>query len=97
VFKSRHGREFYERAMLVRAKKINPNISDHGFRSTFRDWCGDETKHERETAELALSHKIGGVEGSYRRKTALAKRRALMDEWARYCEPGEVISINAAA
>jgi hypothetical protein len=83
--------------MLTRTYYINPNIVDHGFRSTFRDWCGDETKHERETAELALSHKIGGVECSYRRKTALAKRRALIDEWARYCELGEVISINTPA
>jgi hypothetical protein len=96
VFLGRHGRVLHERAMITRTHYINPNIADHGFRSTFRDWCGDETKHERETAELALSHKIGGVEGSYRRKTALAKRRALMDEWARYCESGEVISINTA-
>jgi integrase len=97
VFLGRHGRVLHERAMLTRTHNINPNISDHGFRSTFCDWCGDETKHERETAELALSHKIAGVRGIYRRKTALAKRRLLMDEWARYCESGEVISINTAA
>jgi hypothetical protein len=37
--------------MITRTHYINPNVADHGFRSTFRDWCGDETKHERETAE----------------------------------------------
>jgi len=97
VFLGGHGRLLHERAMIARTHYINPMIADHGFRLTFRDCCGDETKHERETAELALSHKIGDVEGSYRRKTALAKRRAPMDEWATYCESGKVISINTAA
>jgi integrase len=54
----------------------------HGFRSSFRDYCGDETEHSRELTELALAHKTGGdVELSYRRRTALAKRGAIMAEW----------------
>jgi len=58
----------------------------HGFRSTFRDWVGDETMHQREIAEAALAHAIGDeTEEAYRRGTALKKRRALMDDWAAYC------------
>lgn len=58
----------------------------HGFRSTFRDWAGDETHFQRETIELALAHAIDDdTEEAYRRGTALAKRRKLMDAWAKYC------------
>ena len=28
----------------------------HGFRSTFRDWAGEETDHPREVIEAALAH-----------------------------------------
>jgi integrase len=60
----------------------------HGFRSTFRDWAGNETHFPREVAEAALAHVIGDkAEQAYRRSDALEKRRALMEAWARYCEP----------
>jgi integrase len=58
----------------------------HGFRSTFRDWCGDETDAAWEVAEAAIAHKVGNeTEQAYRRGTALEKRRALMIQWADYC------------
>ncbi|MHA6641837.1 hypothetical protein [Mesorhizobium sp. A623] len=58
----------------------------HGFRSSFRDWAGEETSHPREIAEWSLGHKVGGeVERAYRRGDALEKRRQLMGEWATYC------------
>jgi len=53
----------------------------HGFRSTFRDWCGDHGV-QREIAEAALGHVVLGVEGDYRRRDALALRRQLMQRWA---------------
>ena len=57
----------------------------HGFRSSFRDWAGDETNHPREVIEAALAHRSGDkVEQAYRRSDALEKRRALMEEWAQY-------------
>jgi len=62
----------------------------HGFRSAFRDWAGNETNFPREVAEAALAHVIGDkAEQAYRRSDALEKRRALMEAWARHCEPGE--------
>jgi integrase len=74
-------------AMVLRRMKIE-GATPHGFRSSFRDWCGDKTTFPREVAEAALSHAIGDkTEAAYRREDALAKRRRLMDAWAKYCEP----------
>jgi integrase len=81
---------------------IRPALTTHGFRSTFRDWCGDETAFPREVAEAALAHKIGNaVEAAYRRSKALEKRRRLMDAWSSYCarQPAKgdnVVSIREA-
>jgi integrase len=57
----------------------------HGFRSTFRDWAGETTNFQREVIEAALAHVVGDdTERAYRRGDALAKRRKLMDAWAKY-------------
>ena len=65
----------------------------HGFRSSFRDWCGECTTFPREIAEAALAHSIGNsVEQAYRRGDALEKRRQMMDEWAEFIEPRPSIS-----
>jgi integrase len=73
----------------------------HGFRSSFRDWAGEETSFPREIAEQALAHATGGaVEQAYRRGDALEKRRALMEAWANYCEPrasGNVVAMRERA
>lgn len=70
----------------------------HGFRSSFRDWCGDATSFPRDVAEAALAHVVQGVEAAYRRGSALAKRRKLMEAWERYClteKVGEVIPLRS--
>jgi integrase len=60
-------------------------ITSHGFRSTFRDWAGDETHYPNHVVEMALSHAIGDkVEAAYRRGDLFRKRRALMEDWASY-------------
>ena len=33
----------------------------HGLRSSFRDWCGEETSFPREVAEAALAHSTGNA------------------------------------
>lgn len=72
------------RALLHRMKR--PDVTTHGFRSTFRDWAGDCTHVQREVIEAALAHRIkDGVEAAYRRSTALEKRRKLMESWSDYC------------
>jgi integrase len=64
------------------------DVTVHGFRSAFRDWCGEATDFPREIAEAALAHIVGdAAERAYRRGDALEKRRALMQAWADYIEP----------
>lgn len=70
--------------MLLRRMKLI-DVTVHGFRSSFRDWCGDATSFPREVAEAALAHKVGDeTERAYRRSDALEKRRKLMQAWADY-------------
>jgi integrase len=67
-------------------KEVGGSITAHGFRSTFRDWAGDETFFPREIAEAALAHAVGDrVESAYRRGDALSKRREMMAAWSAYC------------
>ncbi|MGO4673312.1 tyrosine-type recombinase/integrase [Bosea sp. 2YAB26] len=68
--------------MLLRRMGAS-EFTQHGFRSSFRDWCGESTTFAREVAEAALSHTVGDeAEQAYRRGDALEKRRKLMDAWA---------------
>lgn len=58
----------------------------HGFRSSFRDWVGEETSFAGDVAEMALAHTIKNkTEAAYRRGSMMAKRVVLMDNWADYC------------
>jgi integrase len=64
------------------------NATPHGFRSSFRDWCGELTSFPREVAEAALAHSIPDrTEAAYRRGSAIEKRRQMMEEWAAFCVP----------
>jgi integrase len=65
---------------------IGNGYTTHGFRSSFRDWCKEQTNFPREIAELALAHVVADKsEAAYSRGDALDKRRQLMAAWARYC------------
>ena len=68
---------------ILRDQGLADRATVHGFRSAFRDWCA-ETGKPREIAEAALAHTVGGVEGAYFRSDLLARRRALMDQWAAF-------------
>ena len=72
-------------AMLLR--DMVDNVTVHGFRSTFRDWCGEVTHFPRDVAEAALAHRVGdSTEAAYRRGDALEKRRMMMAAWSAYCD-----------
>jgi len=73
-------------AMLMALRRMGRrDLTTHGFRSTFRDWCAEETHYPRDVCEMALAHKIeSDVESAYRRGDLLEKRRALMNDWAAY-------------
>jgi integrase len=71
-------------ANVIARHSVTP-ATTHGMRSTFRDWAGDCTDFPRDLIEAALAHTLGKVEAAYRRGTALAKRRELMESWATLC------------
>jgi integrase len=64
------------------------DITIHGFRSSFRDWCAEAVGNSfsREVCEHALAHSLPDrVEAAYRRGDLLEKRVMLMQAWADYC------------
>ncbi|MBS0229396.1 MAG: integrase arm-type DNA-binding domain-containing protein [Proteobacteria bacterium] len=70
-------------------KALRPGLTAHGFRSTFRDWTGDQTAYPRDVAEMALAHAIKDkTEAAYRRRDMLERRARLMQDWATYCTQG---------
>lgn len=74
-------------AMLQVLERLgHRGITVHGFRSTFRDWCGARSNFPREVAEMALAHRIGNAtEQAYLRDDLFAKRRRMMDAWCTFC------------
>jgi integrase len=71
--------------MLLR-RMGRDDMTAHGLRSTFRDWCAERTNFASEVAEMALAHVISNkVEAAYRRGDLFEKRRQLMEHWATFC------------
>jgi integrase len=86
--------------MLLR-RMGRDDLTAHGFRSTFSDWCSERTNFPSEVREMALAHTVSDkVEAAYRRGDLFQKRRQVMDAWARYCDAspinGEVVALALA-
>jgi integrase len=90
VFPSTTGGPPSDMTLSAVCRRLAVPAVPHGFRSTFRDWCGERTAFAREVAEAALGHAVGNeVETAYRRGDALEKRRKLMEAWAGFLsKPG---------
>jgi integrase len=78
-------------------------VTIHGFRSSFSDWAHEQTAHSAHTIEISLAHNVGSeVERAYRRTDMIAKRRHLMEAWARFCASppakaqGGVVALRSA-
>ena len=71
VFSARPGRPLARIALLnVLHRMGREGVAVHGFRSSFRDWAGDQTGFPREVIEAALAHVVGDkAEQAYRRAT----------------------------
>lgn len=87
-------------AMDMLIRRMNLDVTVHGFRSSFRDWAAELTNHSNEVVEMALAHTISSkVEAAYRRGDLLEKRRALMADWQEFCQKTittNVVFMNAA-
>ena len=70
---------------VLRATGLAERATVHGFRSTFRDWAAECTSAPHAVMELSLAHAVGSsVEQAYARSDLIAKRRVLMDQWAKF-------------
>ena len=57
----------------------------HGFRSTFKTWCGEVDKARDEVSEAALAHQDGNaVRAAYLRAQYLDERAELMRRWEKF-------------
>ena len=84
--------------MLSVLRRLETKPTVHGFRSSFRDWAGEQTQVPREIAEQALAHKTDNkVEAAYLRSDFFEKRRDLMNLWAAHLgsPTGEVLAFSS--
>jgi integrase len=86
VFPGARGPRMSTTAMLELTWEVGgKDLTVHGFRSCFSDWCRDQTSFSRDVVEMALAHTIKDKsEAAYRRLDALDKRRRLMEQWSRF-------------
>lgn len=93
-FGARNGRPLSNMALLQLMRGIGYGVGGsrgdavpHGFRSSFRDWAGEVSSFPNHVCEMALAHVVANkAEAAYRRGDLFDKRRAMMEEWARWCE-----------
>ena len=86
IFPSATGRMLSDSAVSKLMRENGIDAVPHGFRSSFRDWCGD-TGVAREVAEACLAHTIKNeVEAAYARSDLLERRRTVMQSWAHYVQ-----------
>ena len=89
VFTHGGGKPLHDSQLRRLLRELGIAAVPHGFRSTFRDWAGEETDHPREVIEAALAHVVRNrVEAAYARSDLFERRRVLMDDWARYLAQG---------
>jgi integrase len=83
VFPGQQGKQMSDMTLTAVLKRMDRgDLTQHGFRSTFRDWAGETTSFPREVIEHALAHKLKDqAEAAYQRGDLLQKRRLLMEDW----------------
>jgi len=97
------GQPINKNALMLTLRGMgHDEITVHGFRSTFSDWCAEQTNTPSEVREMALAHAVSDkVEAAYRRGDLFEKRRQLAEAWARYCarpasdQSARVVAIGA--
>ncbi len=96
VFTHGGGKPLHDSMLRRLLRRLGIAAVPHGFRSTFRDWAGEETDHPREVIEAALAHVVRNrVEAAYARSDLFERRRILMDDWARYLAQGTATDSEA--
>ena len=97
IFQGRkEGRPLSDMSLTMPLRRAGLGVTVHGFRSAFRDWCGEATNTPREVAESCLAHVVkNATERAYARTDYFEKRRAIMDLWAAYCAAGRANNVGS--
>jgi integrase len=86
VFNSERGSLLSDVAVNKTLHSIAPDVTVHGFRSSFRMWGAETTAYPSAVLEAALAHvNPNEVEASYQRSDLFERRRELMQAWGGYC------------
>jgi len=101
VFPAPRGGMLSDMTLTAVLRRMDVPAVPHGFRSTFRDWAGERTRHPREVIEHAMAHRVGdAAEQAYARGDLFDKRRVLMADWAKFLArveiTGKVIEMKSA-
>jgi integrase len=85
-----------ENAALNLVQKFDPDITMHGFRSSFRTWARKQGRYGYDIMELALAHEKDALTAAYERDDLLEERRPMMQSWADFVTAGDdPISLRA--
>ena len=88
VFPSRKGKLANDYALSRLLNRLRIEAVPHGFRSSFRDWCG-ETGVDFAVAEKCLAHAVGSkVSEAYARSDLFNRRVRVMADWGEYVSRG---------
>ena len=82
------GKPLHPESVRRLLKKVAPEASVHGLRSSFTDWAAEVAGADKLLRDLVLAHvNQDQVEAAYLRTDLVGKRAALMQEWADYIMP----------
>ena len=80
------GKPMRNASLWMLMQRAGGEATTHGFRSTFRDWCG-ETGVDEKLAERCIAHKVGSdAENAYARSSLIARRRPIMEAWGAFVD-----------
>ena len=77
---------------VLRSTGLAEMATVHGFRTSFKTWCMEQTDAPWAVGEAALAHTMGNsTEQAYARSDMFERRRALMQRWADFVTGTEVV------
>jgi integrase len=85
VFPGGRGGLLSDVALNKTLHSVTPDVTVHGFRSSFRDWGAEQTSFPAAVLEQALAHtNPNKVEAAYQRSDLFELRWKLMQAWAEF-------------
>ena len=85
VFPSASGKPLSNMVYVSLLRRLGIPAVAHGFRSSFKDWCIEQTDTPWVVGEAALAHNLGNsTETAYARSDLFQRRRGLMKAWAEF-------------